>query len=221
MTFTFYADTGLNQIEKVKREAKLPRFELNEFLDELYQIKDDNEYKLAFLVLQLAVSKIKYTGEEAGFKSNTQKQILDSLHYEIDEIKRDHENFYNIDFEMGNEPEENFSIGSDAKGIINIEKLPLFNAIESRLISENCFRSDGTWCKSNEDLGYIINLMYWSGFFKSRTSKGRWNDMEDIFFFFGMRYNVTFEKINLYTDTKCLEPNGDFSWLKEYFSPNY
>jgi CRISPR/Cas system CSM-associated protein Csm2 small subunit len=205
------------QIKKVKEELKLPKFQFNEFLEEIDMLIDESEHKKARLLLELAALKIKYTGKEAGSDEYTAKEMLDCILDSIWKIEIDIDNFYNIDFDEDKEPQEIFQYSFYQVGeIINPWKVDLFYSIEKRLIREGFFFKDGTWRKDERVLVYLINRFYSEGFFKNRTPKGRWYSRTNYLWFFENRYGVYLGKFINYGEVAKIEDKDYLPWLTEY-----
>ncbi|NQU52463.1 MAG: hypothetical protein HQ522_07980 [Bacteroidetes bacterium] len=113
----------MEQIERVKCEVKLPNFPVFEFLGEIEELKSEKEHKLARILLKIAKSKIRYTGKEASIDELSSKEILEYIQEAILEIEMDFENFYNVDFDENEEPENLFQYSFyGVEEIINIDK---------------------------------------------------------------------------------------------------
>ncbi|NQU52464.1 MAG: hypothetical protein HQ522_07985 [Bacteroidetes bacterium] len=84
------------------------------------------------------------------------------------------------------------------------------------MIKEGYFNDDGTWGKQNEVLLYLINKLDSHGFFKRRTSKGRWYSMNSYACFFESRYGVNLDAFLNYGGLAEIEEKEYLSWLEEY-----
>jgi hypothetical protein len=210
-------DNGL--IEKVKSEMKLPYFPVDYFLDEIEELKSKGKYKMARLLLNLAKSKIEFTGEEAGTDEYSKDEILAYINETLFETEFDFDNFYNIEFDKNGEPDNVFWYNLyDVKDIINPGKITVFYTIEKRMMQEGYFRIDGTWAKQIEALVYLINCLELKGFFKRRTIKGDWYDTSNYVWFFKIRYGVDFGEYFDYGELVKIEDKVYIPWLNDYLN---
>ncbi|MGQ8337808.1 hypothetical protein ACUNWD_14765 [Sunxiuqinia sp. A32] len=208
-------DIDITQVEQVKSKLTLPAFELDDFLYQIGILRQENKHRLARLLLLLAESKIRNTGEQAATEEYSMKELIDNIQFAIYELEMDYENCININFDKSDAPENQFPF-SNADEMINQGKINTFLSIEKRLIEEHFFTDDGSWSGSIEVIIYLIKWLDSNGFFKRRTDIGRWNSIANYCNFFVPRYWVDFSDYFEFNDLKEIGNEDYLPWLKEF-----